>query len=194
MTLDAGRLWSPARERALRDAAAWHHGQTRRGSPDVPYLVHVAAVAQVLDRAGFGEEAVIAGLLHDVLEDCSVTTETLAERHGARVAELVGWCTEIKRDDSGASRPWSERKREHLQRLRSAPVDARGIVLADKLHNLVSIRLDIERGVDIWSLFHADRAEVLNLYDRLIQELGGGDPRLVLLADECAAILAEIQR
>ena len=50
----------------------WHRGQTRKGS-DLPYLVHPFAVAMILDRLGFDEDVVIAGLLHDAVEDTEAT-------------------------------------------------------------------------------------------------------------------------
>ena len=49
-----------------------HAGQVRRTS-GVPYFEHVVAVAWILDRAGFDEEVVIAGLLHDLVEDTLIT-------------------------------------------------------------------------------------------------------------------------
>ena len=57
---------------ALRYAATRHDGQRRRGC-DVPYFQHVVAIGWILDRAGFGEDVVIAGLLHDVVEDTPAT-------------------------------------------------------------------------------------------------------------------------
>ena len=45
-----------------------HHGQVRKGS-DVPYMIHPFETAQILTEAGCSDEVVIAGLLHDTLED-----------------------------------------------------------------------------------------------------------------------------
>src|SRR5438045_1481118 len=92
-------------ERALRFAAACHHGQFRRGC-DAPYVEHVMGVALILDRLGFAEEVVIAGLLHDAVEDTAVTLEQVEARFGAAVAETVGHCSEIKTDGAGRKRPW----------------------------------------------------------------------------------------
>ena len=75
---------SPRLERALRSSAVWHAGQTRKGS-DVPYFVHAAAVALILDRAGFEEDVVIAGLLHDVVEDTGATFDDVAAGFGPAV-------------------------------------------------------------------------------------------------------------
>jgi (p)ppGpp synthase/HD superfamily hydrolase len=187
-----GPLLGPGLERALRASARWHHGQTRRGSGDLPYFAHVVAVAMILDRLGFAEEVVVAGLLHDVAEDCEVPLETIAEEFGPRVAELVGWCSEAKTDQRGTQRPWSVRKAEYLDRLAAAPPEARAVALADKLHNLISIRIDLRLGADIWSLFHAGRADVLRYYGAAIERLGTGEARLERLAAECRDVLEAI--
>ena len=131
-------LFSLNLERALRWAATCHHGQARKGS-GVPYVQHVAAVAMILDRLGYGEDVVVAGLLHDVVEDCDVTLDDVRDRFGMEVAALVAHGSEVKLDATGTKRPWIDRKRDHLAALADAPPDARALVLADKLHNLASI-------------------------------------------------------
>src|SRR5437764_174675 len=92
-------------ERALRLAAVGHRDQVRKGS-GVPYIEHPMAVALILDRAGFDEETVIAGLLHDLVEDTDVTLEQVREGFGDRVAEMVAYCSEEKLDSQARNRPW----------------------------------------------------------------------------------------
>ena len=120
MTID---LMTLRLERALRWSAECHQGQTCRSSP-TPYFEHVMAVALVLDRAGFGEDVVIAGLLHDVIEDTEATFEDVAARFGADVAETVRHCSEVKLDASGNKRPWIDRKRDHIAAIAFAPMAA----------------------------------------------------------------------
>lgn len=186
-------LFSPRVEEALRFAAAAHQGQLRRGSA-TPYVQHVVAVAWILDRAGFGEDVVIAGLLHDVVEDSCVELETVADRFGPVVADLVDHCSEVKNDAAGRKRPWIDRKRDHLAALAEAPVEARAVILADKLHNLTSIEYDLSLGRDVWSTFHADRGNVLWYYWTTLECCGRGDPRLEPLAAGCREILARLSR
>jgi (p)ppGpp synthase/HD superfamily hydrolase len=178
-------------EEALRFAAECHDGQLRRGS-GTPYFEHVAAVALILDRAGFDEDTVIAGLLHDIIEDTSATAEAVANRFGLAIAETVRQCSEVKVDDAGNKRPWIDRKREHLAALGQAPLAARAVVLADKLHNLLSILLDLRLGCDVWSRFHAERGQVLWYYRRAIETCGRDDPRLVRLAGDCEDLLERL--
>jgi (p)ppGpp synthase/HD superfamily hydrolase len=179
-------------EQALRLAAAAHAGQVRRAS-GVPYIAHAVAVAWILDRASFEEDVVIAGLLHDVVEDTPTTLPDLELRFGTGVAELVARCSEVKTDAEGRKRPWIDRKRDHLAALEVAPVPARAIVLADKLHNLISIEIDLREGRSVWTEFHADRSLVLWYYDAMIEECGRGDPRLEELAVRCRRVLSVIE-
>lgn len=187
-----GPLLSPNLERALRWSAVSHQNQARRGS-GAPYFTHPVAVAMTLDRLGFEEDVVIAGLLHDLVEDTETTVDDVRARFGPAVADLVAHNTEVKTDAQGAKRPWADRKRDHLAALADAPTRARALVLADKLHNLVSIAYDLRDGLPIWSLFHADRDQVLGYYRAMIASLGAGDPRLETLADECRGVLSEVE-
>ena len=179
-------------ERALRWAATCHHGQSRRGC-EAPYVEHVMGVALILDRLGFAEEVVIAGLLHDVVEDTAATLGDVEARFGPAVAETVRHCSEIKVDAEGRKRPWIDRKRDHLEAMTRAPVAARSVILADKLHNLVSIELDLREGRAVWPAFHADRSRVLWYHRAAIDQLGTGDPRLEALASRCREALAAIE-
>jgi (p)ppGpp synthase/HD superfamily hydrolase len=180
-------------EEAMRFAAKAHLGQMRKGS-GTPYFEHVVAVALIVDRLGFPEDVVIAGLLHDVVEDTAATLEDLAIRFGKEVSELVRHCTEIKTDEQGNKRPWIDRKRDHLAAIALAPDEARAIILADKLHNLVSIELDLRENRPVWSLFHAEREQVLGYYRKMIDECGSGDSRLESLAVCCRNVQARVEQ
>ena len=109
------------------------------------------------------------------------------------MAELVGLCSERKTDAQGRKRPWIDRKRDHLAALATAPVEARAIVLADKLHNLISIEIDLQEGRPVWSEFHAERDQVLWYYQAMLNRCGEGDPRLENLASQCQDHLARIE-
>lgn len=187
-------LVPPRLDLAIRWAAAWHDGQHRKSS-GVPYIQHPIAVAWMLDRLGFDEDVVIAGLLHDVVEDTEATLDDVRGRFGARVAELVGLCSEVKLDREGRKRPWADRKREHLESLRSAPIEAKAIVLADKLHNLGSIAADLAEGREVWGRFNAGRDQIIAMARSSIEGLGlvDGDARLERLARSGLDVLSGIE-
>ncbi|HEY8488513.1 MAG TPA: HD domain-containing protein, partial [Thermaerobacter sp.] len=125
--------------------AVWAHGgQTRKGK-DVPYITHPLAVALTLARAGCAEDVVIAGLLHDVVEDTSVTLEEVRDRFSPAVADIVAACTEDKR------LPWEERKARMLETLAGAPLPVKLVACADKLHNIRDLRADYQQvGERVW--------------------------------------------
>ncbi len=151
------------------------------------------AVAMVLDRAGFDEDVVIAGLLHDVVEDTHATFDDVAARFGSDVAETVRYCSEVKLDAQGNKRPWVDRKRDHIAAMAAAPMSARGVILADKLHNLVTMELDLVEGRPVWSTFYADRDKVLWYYRAVIDACGRDDHRLERLATACDEVLARVE-
>jgi guanosine-3',5'-bis(diphosphate) 3'-pyrophosphohydrolase len=183
---------SPRLERALRWSAVCHAGQTRKGS-NVPYFAHAAAVAMILDRAGFDEDIVIAGLLHDVVEDTDATFEDVEALFGTVVCELVRLCSEVKHDAEGRKRPWIDRKRDHLASLAGVETATRAVMLADKLHNLISIELDLADGRPVWHQFNAERTQVLWYYRAMIDACAGDDPRVEALALVCREALDRIE-
>jgi (p)ppGpp synthase/HD superfamily hydrolase len=186
-------LFSPRLEAALRLAARAHRDQCRKAT-DIPYIQHPLAVAWILDRLGFDEEVVTAGLLHDVVEDTSFTLPEISHRFGNRVAAIVDDCTERKHTPTGEPIPWAERKAAHLARAATASVEARAVMLADKLHNLLSIEADLAAGHEVWSRFNADRAASLANHRRFLQRLSHphDDPRLARLVGEVAHVLKRI--
>ena len=185
-------LFTSRLERAMRWAAVCHLGQERHGS-DTPYVEHLMAVALILDRLGYDEEVVVAGLLHDAVEDTDVTIEDVEARFGARVAAIVAGCSERKTDGEGKKRPWIDRKSDHIEALAQATTETRAVLLADKLHNLLTMQVDLGDGRPVWSLFHADRDQVLWYYRTILDRFGAGDDRLESLAAECRRVLAEIE-
>lgn len=138
-----------ALKHALDCAAVWHRDQRRKyPGADVPYISHIAGVAAILSRHGFAEEVVIAGALHDVMEDCGVTHDTLATTFGANVAELV---RHVSEEDK--SLPWEERKRAYLEHFSKKPWAAQAITLADKIDNFESIVVCAKYHGDPWAMF-----------------------------------------
>ena len=135
----------------------------------------------------------IAGLLHDVVEDSEATLDDVAAGFGPTVREIVGLCSEIKVDAEGRKRPWIDRKRDHLMAMAGASSAARAVLLADKLHNLTSIELDLDEGRPVWAAFNAERAQVLWYYRSAIDACASGDPRVEALAASCREVLDRIE-
>jgi (p)ppGpp synthase/HD superfamily hydrolase len=149
--------------RAVVFAALSHAGQRRKGTM-VPYIVHPCTVALRLQRYGAEEDVIIAGVLHDVVEDAGVSLDAIRHEFGDRVAELVAAVSEQKRSADGEI-PWETRKRVALARLPAAGPSAALIKAADALDNIWTICADLERvGPDVWARFKRGRESQLWLY------------------------------
>ncbi|MBT4866543.1 MAG: bifunctional (p)ppGpp synthetase/guanosine-3',5'-bis(diphosphate) 3'-pyrophosphohydrolase, partial [Planctomycetaceae bacterium] len=161
MTDQSSPFFSPLVERAMRTAAIWHRNDVRKAT-DTPYITHPASVAMILIRAGFTDDCLLAAaLLHDVVEDTDCTLDELADAFPPAVVEYVAALSEQKLDESGENRSWRIRKEEHVAEVAAAPLAARAIVLADKLHNLTAMCYDIEFDANLWSRFNASPADIL---------------------------------
>ena len=77
--------------RAAEMAADWHVGQRRKGAAQEPYINHLLEVARLVGEATGGADGdlVIAALLHDAIEDCEVSGDTIEAAFGADVRALV---------------------------------------------------------------------------------------------------------
>ena len=107
--------FSPTLDRALAVSATAHRHQERKGS-QVPYIIHPVHVAILLMRHDFPEEVIVAALLHDVVEDTTVTVEDLAREFGPEVARLVAAVSEQKLEGTELL-PWRHRKQAQLEHL-----------------------------------------------------------------------------
>lgn len=189
---DSNILCSPLIERAFRIAAKAHRHHHRKGS-DLPYITHPAHAAMILLRAGIHDDEIIAAaLLHDVVEDTDHTLEALAAEFPPKVVQLVTALTERKLDHDGRHRSWQERKDEHLRHVAAEPWEARAIVLADKLHNLGSMLVDLDNGEEIWSRFNASPEKILWYHQAMIAAASQEDPRLAELADQCRTYVGRL--
>ena len=119
---------------AYEFAADAHAGQYQE-SDGSPYVEHAAAVARLLQRAGFGDEVVAAGLLHDTVEDSEVEVEDLERRFGCQVADLVSAMTEPER-----LQDFRARKAAHRMQIADAGCEAAAVFAADKVANAQNLR------------------------------------------------------
>ncbi len=165
---------------ALAFAAKHHDRQVRKGTK-LPYLTHPANVALILTRYGQGDDTVVAGILHDVIEDSvqeGYTREMLEQRigdkFGPRVLETVLAVTYRRHDDDGVELSGDDRKDDYLERLARASDEARWVCAADKVHNASTILADLRRTVDpdtVWNRFGGGRASVVRWYRAVYERL-----------------------
>ncbi|KPV45232.1 phosphohydrolase [Alicyclobacillus ferrooxydans] len=154
-------------ERAIQVAIDAHRGQTRKGS-EIPYITHPIAVGFILARAGASDEIIAAGILHDTVEDTTLTEEDIERQFGSNVARLVAGASEPDKSLS-----WKERKDHTIDYLKAAPEDVRLLTCADKLHNIRSIRRDMETmGDSLWDRFKRGKPHQEWYYRSVIDSLG----------------------
>src|SRR6201993_3374631 len=146
-----------------------HSGQSRASGQ--PYLVHPLEVALVLAEMKMDSVAVAAGLLHDSVEDTSVTIVDIRKEFGEQVAHIVEGVTKISKIDFATR---EEQQAENLRKMMLAMVDDIRVVLiklADRLHNMRTLEhLPPERQQKIAS-------ETLEIYAPIAHRLGMGKIR-----------------
>lgn len=180
---------------ALAFAAKHHDRQVRKGTR-LPYLTHPANVAIILTRYGQDEATVVAGILHDVVEDC-VQEDYMRESFEARIGEKFGddvlstvlAVTHRRKDDDGVEFSPEERKADYLERLSGATERAFWVCAADKVHNVRSLLTDLRRTIDpdtVWGRFAVGREGTVRwyraVYDRM-RELGFDAPIMAELRE-----------
>jgi len=143
--------------------AAKHHDQQVRKGTRLPYLTHPANVALILTRYGQDDDTVIAGILHDVIEDTvrqaytrEMLEQRIREKFGDGILATVHQVTHRLVDDDDVELSPADRKQDYLDRLAQASEQARWVCAADKLHNAATIVADLRRTVDpdsVWGRF-----------------------------------------
>lgn len=165
--------------------AAKHHDRQVRKGTRLPYLTHPANVAVILTRYGCDEDIVVAGILHDVIEDCvregwsrEMLEERISSKFGSDVLNTVLGVTRRRSDDNGVDFSREEARADYLERLALASESARWVCAADKVHNAGTILADLRRTIDpdtVWGRFNGGRDGVKqwyrDVYNRLA-ELG----------------------
>jgi guanosine-3',5'-bis(diphosphate) 3'-pyrophosphohydrolase len=120
--------------------AVMKHGQQMRHSGD-PYFAHPVSVAGLLTDLKLDQSTIIAGLLHDVVEDCDVPVSEIGDLFGKEVAELVDGVTKLPKV-TGSNSPRALIQAENFQKFILATTkDIRVLLvkLADRLHNMRTI-------------------------------------------------------
>ena len=123
--------------KAFEYAYQKHLGYTRK-KKTTPYLVHPMDVASILMKDDAPEHLIIAGLLHDVVEDAGVLIEEIMEKYGEKVAFLVEGASEPKhlRELENRHNTWRMRKQDTVDRIRDAGFELKLLSCADKLSNI----------------------------------------------------------
>src|SRR5438067_6057501 len=155
--------------KAYEYSQKYHAGQTRASGE--PYLVHPLEVALILAEMKIDPAAIVAGLLHDSVEDTLVTVVDIRKEFGEQVAHIVEGVTKISAIDFATR---EEQQAENLRKMMLAMVDDIRVVLiklADRLHNMRTLEhLPEDRRQKI-------AQETLDIYAPIAHRLGMGKIR-----------------
>src|SRR5438876_8149853 len=155
--------------KAYEYSQKYHAGQTRASGE--PYLVHPLEVALILAEMKIDPAAIVAGLLHDSVEDTLVTVVDIRKEFGEQVAHIVEGVTKISKIDFATR---EEQQAENLRKMMLAMVDDIRVVLiklADRLHNMRTLEhLPPDRQ-------HKIAEETLEIYAPIAHRLGMGKIR-----------------
>jgi GTP diphosphokinase / guanosine-3',5'-bis(diphosphate) 3'-diphosphatase len=121
--------------RALMFAAQKHTDQRRKGARAEPYVNHLIEVADLLAQHTGGTDTtlLLAGILHDTIEDTETSYAELKKEFGENVADIVMECTDDK------NLPKQERKRLQVENAPHKSDSAKMVKMADKISNLKAI-------------------------------------------------------
>ena len=157
-------LYSPLINKALTFSAKAHLQQIRKGT-DIPYVTHPFAVGMILAKAGCPDPIIIAGILHDTVEDSDATLDDIRREFGDEVAAIVAGCSEPDK-----SLEWEERKTHTIEELKHAPLAIQLVACADKLHNVSTMLEDYNQiGDDLWKRFNRNRDQQKWYFSELVK-------------------------
>ena len=173
--------------------AAKHHDRRVRQGTRAPYLTQPATVAVILTRYDRSEDEVVAGILHDVVQDgrleawsADLLDERIGAKFGAEVLALALEVTQRRFDADGGELTRDEIRADQLARIRTASASAKWVAAAAMLHQLGTLHADLTRTIDpgsVWGRVAGGRDATLAWY---------GDLLTALASDYSAPIISEL--
>ena len=163
-------------EYAIYYATKAHKGQTRKGE-DVDMIFHPFTVGMILERNGCDEDTVVAGILHDVVEDTPHTFEDIEKEFGKKVKNYVYDASEPDK-----SLEWEERKKHTIEHIKNAPLGSKLIVACDKINNLEDLEdcIELYGEEKSWSVLKRNKDKqswyYISVYESCIQNVDKNHP------------------
>lgn len=183
--------------------AAKHHDQRVRRGTRLPYVTSAPNVALILTRYGQDDDTVVAGILHDAVEDARRDGQTVemlegrvGEKFGATLLHDLLEVAERRLDDDGIELSQAERKEDALARLATASERGRWVAAADLVHGAGTLLADLARTEfpeTVWASQPGGAEAVTRRYRRAydrLHEVGFTAP----IMTELGAMVAELER
>jgi len=153
-------------DQAIKFSVEAHKNQVRKTEPNIPYVYHPISVGFILKNAGFDEDTIVAGILHDTIEDTKATGEEIEEVFGKTIRKLVESVSENK------ELPYEEMKQKYLEVVLAGNEKTKAISIADSLqniHNLIVVYK--EKGEEVWKPFTRDKELMAEHYTKKVQAI-----------------------
>lgn len=196
------RGYSDRINHALAFAAKHNDREVRKGTR-LPYGTHAANLAVMLTRYGRDEDTVVASVLQDVVSDClrdrytrDMLDQRIADKFGPAALELALAVALRRTDDDGIELSQDEQRDDYLDRLHSAPDEARWICAADAIHTASTLLADLSRTIDpgaIWARYQSGRSGTIRWYRRLEERLRT-EAFTAPIMDELALVVSALER
>jgi len=162
-------------QKAINFASRLHSGQARKDDDSMPYVSHSYSVGWILTEYTDDENVIVAGMLHDVLEDVrNYRFDDLKNDFGEEVAKIVKEVSEDKdpniEEDEKAM--WEGRKEKYLKNLKNDSFEGLMVCAADKIHNMrCLIKAYEEQGDELWGKFNAPADRKVWYYEEVYKIL-----------------------
>jgi len=183
-------------QKAIKFASKTHnqYQQQKRKGKEIPYIAHPLTAGIILSLAGASEDVIVAGILHDTIEDSidekKVTSGMIKERFGEEVMKLVLSVTEKDKSLS-----WEKRKAEALEHIKHFSHDSILVKSADVISNISELIDDYKKyGDAIFERFNSSKENIVQSQLKVISALVSNWPESPLAWDlqDLASDLSEI--
>jgi (p)ppGpp synthase/HD superfamily hydrolase len=155
-----------------------HKNHTRKGT-DIPYICHLMDVASILMKNNVESELVIAGLLHDVVEDSDIALSDIEDKFGRNVMVLVKGASEpgeLRKEGLDPKDTWRERKQHTIDFIIDAGRGMKLLSCADKLSNVRDLLNDFQiEGDELWKRFNAGKEDQAWYYTSILEAFSRGE-------------------
>lgn len=181
-------------QNALLAAVEFHRTHYRKGG-SIPYISHLMSVTSIVMENSCDEDMWIAALLHDAVEDGGgeITLKQIRESFGERVARLIMDCSDDIPGAEGIKAPWIGRKMKFMEKIPTMETASAMIVLADKIHNIRTLRIDFElHGDAVFERFTAGKIGSLWYYQKMLEILSARKDLPEILVKELELDVMEI--
>lgn len=160
-----------------------HRGQIRKSDPQKPMIIHPINVANILKEYGFDENVILAGYLHDVVEDTKYEITDIEKKFGKDIASLVFGASEPDKSLS-----WEERKQHTINETKKLDLRHKAIICADKISNLEDLRIlaEIKGEYDFSAFkrgFESQKWYYTEVYNSLIFNEDSTNPMFIRLKE-----------